>query len=76
MYINISIRIYLTTGNAFITKSTSVIGILTAFTAHIYMKPVWLITSALFFARSILYRRDIKIIREKFRLLDLNKVCI
>lgn len=37
------------------------------------MKPVWLISSALFFARSILYKRDIKMIREKFRSLDLNK---
>jgi hypothetical protein len=61
------------TGNALITKSTSLIGALTVVSAYIYMKPVWLVSSVLFFARSILHKRDIKKIREKFELLDLNR---
>ena len=60
------------TGNAFVTSAASFIGALTLWSAYFYMNPIWLLSSGLFFGKSLSYNRDKATVKEKFRLLDLN----
>jgi acetyl esterase/lipase len=60
------------TGNAFVTSAASAIGTLTLLLAYFYKNPTWLLSSLFFFGKSLRHQSDMALIRQRFRVLEIN----